>query len=690
MAVADILSTIRGFVTTSSKSQNEFKNESTKNNRNISDAIRDISRMFSSQRSINQKNEGSLSEVLGLSQETSRTTQQNNDLLKESISLQTNMLQELKKINTGVNSLLESFEASGINQQGQDQSAFSREKLMMAGAALGAVTPGLVNNFFGKDAAIGSHLGGGNQSGGTFSALGGGQNTPGNNMKVDELTQLAKEAGFNDQEARIMAAIAASESGGNPTAHNPDASTGDNSYGLWQINMLGKMGPERRDKFGIQNDEELFDPKVNAKAAYIIYKEQGFNAWSDYKNNKYVNYLPEGDDKNVINSGNPAEQNYYANKGLYPQETPSGASSYGRVNEEQGSRAAIRKQPINDKLKQVLEKAAAAAQVDVVVHSGGQPSKESGKGPRTGSTRHDDGNAADLYLMRDGKILRDPEDRETMAKFVAAATDAGATGVGFGGEGKYMGASSIHVGFGRPATWGGSPWIAQAASGVYRNEDLASSGGGEGGLGGAMSNMAANAMTSLDAAFRFFGMENVNTSNLLSSIFGIPFIGADVTKDAQGKETYGSVTEEEAEEGTDSSFDPIASPKQTTEPQIPGRDSSSSNQQQTSEPDKQVKGRQPEKDDKGFINYDKFGNMADQIKQAATNMSSNPIVIKGSVPNMSPNSTEQEFPTDFGATDSQPRNTRASWAPRVAVLRPDEKVTESIRWAARISPNLMT
>lgn len=684
MAVADILSTIRGFVTTSSKSQNEFKNESTKNNRNISDAIRDISRMFSSQRSINQKNESSLSEVLGLSQETSRTTQQNNDLLKESISLQTNMLQELRKINTGVNSLLESF---GASQQGQDQSLFSRQNLLMAGAALGGITPGLVNNFFGRD-AIGSHLGG-NQSGGAFSAVGGGQDTSGASMRVGELTQLAKEAGFNDQEARIMAAIAASESSGNPRAHNPDASTGDNSYGLWQINMLGRMGPERRAKFGIQNDEELFDPKVNARAAYIIYKEQGFNAWSDYKNNKYVNYLPEGDDKSVINSGNPAERDYYSNKSLYPQETPFGASSYGRVSEEQGSKAAIRKQPINDKLKQVLEKAAAAAQVDVVVHSGGQPSKESGRGPRTGSTRHDDGNAADLYLMRDGKILRDPEDREAMAKFVAAATDAGATGVGFGGEGKYMGASSIHVGFGRPATWGGSPWIAQAASGVYRNEDLATSGGGEGGLGGAMGEVAANAMRSLDAAFRFFGMENVNTSNLLSSVFGMPFVGSDVSKDAQGRETYGPTTEEETEEGTDLNFDPIASPKQTTEPQIPGQDPSNPNQKQKNETDKQPQGRPQERDDKGFINYDKFGNMAEQIKQAATTMAS-PIVIRGNAPSLSPNNTEQEFPTDFGASDNQPRNTRASWAPRIAVLRPDEKVTENIRWAARISPNLMS
>ena len=89
-----------------------------------------------------------------------------------------------------------------------------------------------------------------------------------------------------------MAAIGLAESGGNPRAHNPNASTGDNSYGLMQINMLGAMGPERRAAFGIQSNEELFDPLTNMKAAKKIFDSQGLGAWSVYKSGAYKQHLP--------------------------------------------------------------------------------------------------------------------------------------------------------------------------------------------------------------------------------------------------------------------------------------------------------------------------------------------------------------------------------------------------------------
>lgn len=105
------------------------------------------------------------------------------------------------------------------------------------------------------------------------------------------LAGLAQSAGFTPQQARIMAAIAMAESSGNPRAHNPNARTGDNSYGLWQINMLGSMGPERRRLFGIRSNEQLFDPATNARAAYSIFRQQGFNAWSVYRSGAYRRYL---------------------------------------------------------------------------------------------------------------------------------------------------------------------------------------------------------------------------------------------------------------------------------------------------------------------------------------------------------------------------------------------------------------
>lgn len=113
----------------------------------------------------------------------------------------------------------------------------------------------------------------------------------GGSISQQDAYQLALGAGFNEEEARTMAAIAVAESGLNTTAFNGNASTGDKSYGLWQINMLGRMGPERRDMFGIQSDEQLFDPATNARAAYEIYKMQGFGAWSVYNSGRYRQYM---------------------------------------------------------------------------------------------------------------------------------------------------------------------------------------------------------------------------------------------------------------------------------------------------------------------------------------------------------------------------------------------------------------
>lgn len=108
---------------------------------------------------------------------------------------------------------------------------------------------------------------------------------------VAEMTSIAKSAGFDNNTAKIMGAIGMAESSGNAMAHNTNAATGDNSYGLWQINMLGSMGPSRRKSFGISSNDELFNPSVNARAAYKIYKSQGLRAWSTYSNGDYKKYL---------------------------------------------------------------------------------------------------------------------------------------------------------------------------------------------------------------------------------------------------------------------------------------------------------------------------------------------------------------------------------------------------------------
>jgi tape measure domain-containing protein len=134
-------------------------------------------------------------------------------------------------------------------------------------------------------------------AGGAGGGLGPNRLTPGSvgrgQLKVGQLKALALAAGFNDRDASIMAAIAMAESGGRSNAHNNNAATGDNSYGLWQVNMLGRMGPERRRSFGIGSNEALFDPAVNASAARKVFQSQGFGAWSVFKSGAYKQFLPQ-------------------------------------------------------------------------------------------------------------------------------------------------------------------------------------------------------------------------------------------------------------------------------------------------------------------------------------------------------------------------------------------------------------
>lgn len=109
-----------------------------------------------------------------------------------------------------------------------------------------------------------------------------------------ELASFARKAGFPEELIPTMVGISKAESGGNPLAFNPNASTGDLSYGLMQINMLGGMGPERRKEFGIKSNEELYDPLKNFQAAKKIYDQQGLGAWSVYRSGKYKDFLPTG------------------------------------------------------------------------------------------------------------------------------------------------------------------------------------------------------------------------------------------------------------------------------------------------------------------------------------------------------------------------------------------------------------
>ncbi len=97
-------------------------------------------------------------------------------------------------------------------------------------------------------------------------------------LKPLQLKHLLSKVGFEGDQLKQAWAVVMKESTGRPMAHNQNSRTGDNSYGLFQINMIGSIGPARLQQYGLSNNEELFDPLTNARIAYIL--SEGGKNWS--------------------------------------------------------------------------------------------------------------------------------------------------------------------------------------------------------------------------------------------------------------------------------------------------------------------------------------------------------------------------------------------------------------------------
>jgi hypothetical protein len=141
-----------------------------------------------------------------------------------------------------------------------------------------------------KSTGVGG-VGGGNDEDSSSSSSGGSSGDVSNKQKLEgkEVYDLALGAGWKPSQATTMTQIAWGESGWKPGAHNNNRSTGDNSYGLWQINMIDSLGPARRKQFGISSNEELKDPVINAKAAFMVVGNgTTFQPWTVYTSGKYL------------------------------------------------------------------------------------------------------------------------------------------------------------------------------------------------------------------------------------------------------------------------------------------------------------------------------------------------------------------------------------------------------------------
>lgn len=108
-----------------------------------------------------------------------------------------------------------------------------------------------------------------------------------------QIAETARSGGLPADKVAVAVAIALAESGGNTTAHNTLGL--DNSYGLWQINMYGDMGPDRRRKLGIPNNDALFNPLTNARAMVMI-SQSGtkWTDWTTYTSGAYLRFMSRG------------------------------------------------------------------------------------------------------------------------------------------------------------------------------------------------------------------------------------------------------------------------------------------------------------------------------------------------------------------------------------------------------------
>jgi len=96
-----------------------------------------------------------------------------------------------------------------------------------------------------------------------------------------ELKELLYLVGFRGNDLKEAWAVAKKESNGQPIRFNGNTNTGDSSYGMFQINMIDSLGPDRRDKFDLDSNSDLLNPVINAQIAFHM--SDGGKDWSAWK-----------------------------------------------------------------------------------------------------------------------------------------------------------------------------------------------------------------------------------------------------------------------------------------------------------------------------------------------------------------------------------------------------------------------
>lgn len=107
-----------------------------------------------------------------------------------------------------------------------------------------------------------------------------------------QVGSLGYRAGWRGGDLATAIAVAFRESMWNARAHNDNRRTGDDSYGLYQINMIDSLGPARRAQYGLPNNDALLNPETNTAVARHMQGAQGWRPWSTYNRGSHVSVMP--------------------------------------------------------------------------------------------------------------------------------------------------------------------------------------------------------------------------------------------------------------------------------------------------------------------------------------------------------------------------------------------------------------
>jgi hypothetical protein len=109
-------------------------------------------------------------------------------------------------------------------------------------------------------------------------------------LAPERIYVYARRAGFSPDESVTATAIALAESAGRPRAHNTHPP--DDSYCLMQVNMLGRLGPERRARYHLRRNTDLYDPATCMRVAYgISAGGSDWRPWTTWTRGTYRRYL---------------------------------------------------------------------------------------------------------------------------------------------------------------------------------------------------------------------------------------------------------------------------------------------------------------------------------------------------------------------------------------------------------------